>query len=101
MLGKMWTLQISLKGQDFKNMATPSPSTFVTHTNNSKFENADIESEYTMARAWYITGHTFETSELFGLDKCGYYKLEYASHLFKLFRFLRFSTRKAEKHRGV
>ena len=37
----MWTLQISLNSLDLRNMDTPSQSTFVTHLNNSNFENAN------------------------------------------------------------
>jgi len=32
-------------------MDTP---TFLTHLNNSNIENADTDSEYTMAEVWYV-----------------------------------------------
>jgi hypothetical protein len=56
---KMWTLQITLNGLDFKNTDTPSQITLVTHLNNSNFENADtlIHSEYTMPEVWYVRQH--------------------------------------------
>ena len=88
---KMWTLQISLNGLDLKNTDSPSQSTFVTHLKNSNFKNADTLIRSTQWQKSGTSESTFQTSALFRLGKCGHYKLEYTSPLFKLFiQFLTF-----------
>jgi hypothetical protein len=88
---KMWTLQISLNGMDLKNMDTQSQSISVTHLNNSNFENADTLIRSTPWQKSGMSESTFQTSALLRLGKCGHYKLEHTSPLFKLFiQFLTF-----------
>lgn len=57
---KMWTLQIGLNSLDLKNMDTPSQSTFVTHLNNSNFENADTLIQSTPRQKSGMSDSTFQ-----------------------------------------